>query len=349
MFPLEPVWTLTLEVPPAAAGTLDATRVYIPLQESGVTALLRADGSQVWRSNLSSHWPVVVSGATVAVATAEAVVGLDPATGTERWRTPLATLAVPLVADGRLLVALTVDGQLLALHPDSGAILWRRTLTEVPSSPPALGAIIAVATGNRIVALDRLTGATRWERILDSRPGAPSLVQDLILVATAAHRLHALRAETGLDIWTWRVGGDVIGAAADGQRIYFATLDNVLHAVAAGSGNQQWKTLLTGRPGAAPIVVDGAVLVAGVSSKVESFVARSGKAQASYAATADLLGPPLVDPAVTSVVSVVAIGRDGRITALRSEKRMMRDPVPALLRDLPGRRLTRERLLPPPA
>ncbi len=349
MLPLEPVWTLTLDAPPAAPGTLDATRIYVPLRDAGVASLLRSNGTQVWRVQLDSRWPVVATTTTVAVATDDAVIGLDPGTGTERWRTALSGLTLPLVADTRLLVAATEAGELVALHPDSGAVLWRRGLTERLTVAPALGDVIVVVSGSRVMALDRLTGAPRWERQLASRGGAPTIVRDLVLVATAAHRLHALHQDSGLEAWMWRVGGDVIGVAADAQRIYFATLDNVLHAVAGKSGNQQWKTLLTGRPGAAPIVVDGAILVAGVSSKVESFTARSGTAQGVYIATTDLLGPPLVDPTATRAVSVVAIGRDGRVTALRSEKRMMRDPMPTPLRDLPGRRLTRERLPQPPA
>jgi len=347
-FPLEPAWTLTLDTQPAAPAVMDAERIYLPVQDGGLLALHRDSGRRAWRADLVSRWPAVLAGAVVAAASHEGVEAFEPVSGTPRWHTPLGALAAPLVADATLLIAITDSGEVVALHPDTGAVQWRQPLGTPSAHRPALGDVVLVVLApSRVVALDRVTGVVRWTRELPGTAAAPALLHGLALIGTSRHRLHALQAATGRDAWTWRVGGEVAGAAADERQIYFATLDNVLHAVARGSGNQQWKSLTAGRPAGAPVIVDGAVVVAGAASKLEAFISRTGKVQGTYAATADLLGQPLIDPAATTQIAVVVVGRDGRITALRSEKRQMRDPVPTPLRELPGRRLSRERLRPP--
>jgi outer membrane protein assembly factor BamB len=312
-FPLEVAWTATLDTPPAAGGGMDDASVYLPLRSGEVIALARASGRVLWRF------------------------------------TPAPGISAPLAIDGDLLVAVGGGGEAIAVSAETGVVRWRRALGASSHHPPAIGAGIAFALeGSRVVAVDRVTGVVLWSRTLDGILSAPAVARGLVLVGSSSNYFHALKEGTGYDEWTWRAGGDVIGAAAENDLVYFASLDNVLHAVNRGNGNQRWKAVVPFRPVAPPVSLSGVVIVAGVSPRVDGFLSATGQVQGTYSAVGDLQGTPLVDSSVKPYqVGMVAIARDGRVIGLRPQQLMMRDPTPVPLIDLPGRRLSRERLLSP--
>ena len=49
----------------------------------------------------------------------------------------------------------------------------------------------------------------------------------------------------------------MIGAAADGELVYFASLDNIIRAVNRGNGNQRWKKPTGTRPIGPPLAFGG--------------------------------------------------------------------------------------------
>jgi len=348
-FPLEVAWTATLDTPPAAGGGMDDASVYLPLRSGEVIALARASGRVLWRIAVESRWPPVAGRASVVVASQDGLVGLDPATGERQWFTPAPGISAPLAIDGDLLVAVGGGGEAIAVSAETGVVRWRRALGASSHHPPAIGAGIAFALeGSRVVAVDRVTGVVLWSRTLDGILSAPAVARGLVLVGSSSNYFHALKEGTGYDEWTWRAGGDVIGAAAENDLVYFASLDNVLHAVNRGNGNQRWKAVVPFRPVAPPVSLSGVVIVAGVSPRVDGFLSATGQVQGTYSAVGDLQGTPLVDSSVKPYqVGMVAIARDGRVIGLRPQQLMMRDPTPVPLIDLPGRRLSRERLLSP--
>jgi outer membrane protein assembly factor BamB len=85
----------------------------------------------LWNAHFTAHGPVTgvsVAGGVAVVATSfrQAVVGYDPATGRERWRTPVDGRidSQPTIAGGVVLAG-TANGYVYALNRDTGALVWR--------------------------------------------------------------------------------------------------------------------------------------------------------------------------------------------------------------------------------
>jgi len=72
LLPAEQAWLRSLPASPAAAGIMDARRVYVPLQEGGTLALDRETGETAWTNPFGAPWPLVLAPSlVVAVNTGE--------------------------------------------------------------------------------------------------------------------------------------------------------------------------------------------------------------------------------------------------------------------------------------
>ena len=359
ILPAEPAWSLLLDSPPAAAGVIDADRVYVALQGGGVRAFDRETGAPLWSSDLATAVPPVVSGSHVFVAAPEGIVALAAATGTRGWTHPLASPpSAPFASHDGALVVTTQEAEAIAIRETDGAVLWRRALrspTKQPAAtmrradsrdaPAAAYGVVLALDDSRVVAIDVKTGEPLWERSVPGTLSAPATARDRVLVGSTNNFLYALDSGSGREVWRWRTGGDVIGAAAAGDRIYFASLDNILRAVNRDNGNQQWKTEIPTRPSAPPIAVGDVVLTAGVAPRLDGFVGKTGEALGSYAAPTDLQGVPAIDPDLQPFrVTMVVFTRDGHLTALRPTRMMLPDPPLAPFQTLPGRELAPEKI-----
>lgn len=102
--------------------------IYVPTMGGSVYAL-SLDGQRRWQFTLDGTkpefraTPALVNGTLVAVSRRGVVVGLDPATGQQRWRSEIADTrldANPLVVDGFVYVA-TTKHALIRIDASSGA------------------------------------------------------------------------------------------------------------------------------------------------------------------------------------------------------------------------------------
>jgi outer membrane protein assembly factor BamB len=234
---------------------------------------------------------------------------------------------------------------MVAVRAADGGVLWTRPpQTPVLHAPILVGDhVVAVLKDSVVMAVRATDGDLVWTRQLEGTLSAPVAARDRLLIGSTSNALHALDPQRGIDVWTFPVGGDVIGAAVDGDVVYFASLDNILRAVHRGSGNQRWRTVIPMRPAAPPVAFDGVVVLSGVAPRVDGYNGQTGAAQGSYTAPGALHGSVLIDPLAPYRVSMVAITRDGRVAGARSTSMMMRDPGTTPLTALPGRRLGREK------
>ena len=112
--------------------------------------------------------------------------------------------AGPAVAYGRVFVG-NVNGYVLALDADTGAIAWTRALGNfVYSSPAVSEELVYVGSyDGGLYALDAVTGEVRWRFEAGERiSGSPSVIGDHVYVSTLARvpkegRTYALDAATG--------------------------------------------------------------------------------------------------------------------------------------------------------
>lgn len=108
-------WTFSGDGWMAGAPLVAGDTIYAPSMGGSVYAL-SLDGQQRWQFSLDAEkpelraTPVLVNGVLVAAARRGVVVGLDPATGQQRWRTPIADVrldANPMVIDGSVYLMTT--------------------------------------------------------------------------------------------------------------------------------------------------------------------------------------------------------------------------------------------------
>jgi outer membrane protein assembly factor BamB len=185
------------------------------------------------------------------------LIGLDLATGKERWRFDLA------------------DGQ----GPESGTIAGDTLF--VGTSFPSEGAVDAPV----VYALELASGRQRWRSVLD--PGtdlqwaAPVVDGGQVLVAdTLSHpgsapasHLHALDAESGRRVWKADLHAPEQGFFADppvvaGGLVYLATASRMLLAVDTRSGREVWRD-----EGGFPVLagVGAGLVIALISDRLVAF------------------------------------------------------------------------------
>ena len=342
-----------MPLPPAAAGALDDEHVYIPLREEWMMALDRETGAVAWTRELDANSAPIAKDHTVFVASRGAIRALDAGTGEDRWTTPInSAVTAPLVYDSGWLIAVAQGGIVIALRASDGREIWRRPLgatTEHPPVPGGTDALFLSLADGRVVALRISDGAVMWEQLLPGMLSEPAVAPKRVFVGSTDNFFYAFDAEDGKLQWKWRGGGDVIGAAYDGELLYFASLDNIIRAVNPGNGNQHWQKATATRPVLPPRAFGGIIVLPGVAPSVTVFVAKTGAVMATHAALAPdgraqpLLGAPLFDSDVLPFrVGLVTITRDGLVEGLRPTAMLFREPATTPLALLPGRPLTRE-------
>jgi outer membrane protein assembly factor BamB len=326
---------------------MDRERVYVPLQGGRLVAVTRETGAVSWSTDIATKWPPLLLNDRLVVATSASIRALSAKTCDREWEIPFGELSAGLAAaDGRI-YAVTTDREAIALRAGDGSPLWKHTLDAAAlHAPVQVGALVVISLqGSLVVALNAATGDVVWSRRLEGTLSPPVGAKDRVLVGSTTNNLYALDLKRGDDAWIFRTGGDVIGAAVDGDVVYFVSLDNILRALNRGTGNQQWKTVIPTRPAAPPSAFRGIVVLTGVAPRVDGYVGKTGVAQGSYLAPSDLDGSALIDMSLPPFhVAMVTITRDGRMSALWSQPMMMRDPATTPMTALPGRRLERERL-----
>ena len=196
--------------------------------------------------------------------------------------------AVPLVADGKVFT-LDAGGTVSAFSSASGGRLWAADVTpDNEKRKEGFGGGLAMDGG-------RLYAATGFGTVVAIDPG------------------------NGAVVWSKRIGEPIRSApTAAGGKIYFVSAGNILYALNAQDGQQQWTS--RGLPQAAtllsnvsPAVSGGLVVAPFPSGDVAAFESGSGKAtwreslaRSSETSAAAVLGDParpVIDGGVVFVVS----------------------------------------------
>jgi outer membrane protein assembly factor BamB len=201
---------------------------------------------------------------------------------------------------------------------------------------------IYVALVDRLVRLSLTDGSVRWDRMLPGQLTSIAVARNRVFAGSTSNDMFAFDPDRGSLDWKFRFGGDVIGIATNEDFVFVASLDNLVRGLRRSTGNQVWKQPLKTRPVAAPVIVEGAVAVAGAES-VATFNSRTGAPIGTFESPSLLQGMPAIDPTPAPfAVSVVAVTRDGRAIGLRPEGMMFREKPVQPLSALYGRVLQKE-------
>jgi outer membrane protein assembly factor BamB len=215
------------------------------------------------------------------------LIGLDLASGKQRWRFELASLQAAeygTIAGDTLFIgtSFTSEGAVdppvvYALDLATGRQRWRTVLdrgTDLQWAAPVVdgGQVLVADTlshegsapTSHLHALDAGTGRVRWKADLHAgQQGffaeAPVVADGLVYVATASRRLLALDASSGREVW--RAGGfPVVAGVRDG--LVIAAIDDRLAALDAGSGVRRWEVPIGGGGEHWPVLEGDTVYVA---------------------------------------------------------------------------------------
>ena len=282
----------------------DGKRVYAFLGKSGVHAY-DFDGTLLWTRSVGTEsdprrWgsassPIVVGDLVVVTAGPErrAIVGLDAATGEERWVAPAESLGsvwgTPVTAvidDTRTDVVLGAPGEFWGLNPATGKIRW-----HCPGvGDDGFNTSVVVADGIAYAVEGRSGGSkavraggkgdvgdthTVWSGRDANRFGTPVVYRGRLVVVSGGV-VSCLDAATGERIYQARLpggdggggrrgGGDYSSPVAADGKIYYVTSSGDVHVFAAGDTFESLAVNRVTEEGescaATPAISDGAILI----------------------------------------------------------------------------------------
>jgi outer membrane protein assembly factor BamB len=125
----------------------------------------------------------------------------DTKSGDLVWKLPFlqGVAATPLLIDGRL-VAISALGEVVAVHPRTGDVLWKEVPAGALKPQPFILSPAFSANTAKLFALDASTGATVWRKALPARTNtALVVVGDMLVLGT----------EDGYMNWIALASGDV--------------------------------------------------------------------------------------------------------------------------------------------
>ncbi len=278
----------------------------------------------------------------LVAAGAHALLGLDPASGRERWRREGGLLA--RLQEGLLLQVREGEG-LLAVDARTGGRRWSLPPSALPESLRDVlllpGERLLLVSTSSCTAVDPHDGRTAWHV---APPAARELrvavLGPIAVVGSDGGFAYGLEAATGQVAWRVRLPGPLAAPpVAAGSLSLFACQSplggGALVAIELGHGQRVFETSLGVPPSGAPLLCGGLLMVAGA-------VAGDAVVSAVAAGTGELLwesAPPLGPgaPALSECAGgVLAKSADGSSALL--------DRAGAVLWSRPGRALH-----PPPA
>lgn len=242
-----PRWRVGTGSPVGGGVTFDGDRVYAGTRDGVVLALGATTGEEAWRVDVPgavTSAPAVAGDLVIAVAQDReagtvAAVAVDAATGEERWRftTPPASPAATAAAVGEETVFVGMgDGQVHALDLETGAERWatraRAVVLGVPLyftavQTPAVPGDAVVADLAHVSRFDASTGEERWTFRFPAFVATSSVAvaAGAVLIGDREGFVSAIDLDEGVVVWQRDLGPlPASGVAADGRRVYAATL-----------------------------------------------------------------------------------------------------------------------------
>jgi len=327
IFPPVAAWKTLLDDAVVAPLAADSRHVFVATRAGAVRALDPKTGEVLWKvegvpGRLSAN-----DGSLLVRDENGSVTSLHPRTGAVRWRVDTGVPGpLPVVLDGER--ALVAGQGLSAISLENGATVWiDRTGAETTTPPvPTTARLLTGEKDGTLRCRDRATGVSLWTLRTHDALLAPPLVEESkrrLFLGTSDRRILEVSLDKGKPGWRWKVGADVAHA---GLLLYghvmFAAYDAVLYALQRG-GNLAWRGPLPSRPLAAPLVVEGRVLVACLENQLVVFDAVNGTSEGSFTTTAEIRTPPILAGSLIVLGlrdrSVIAYALAGRLPAAPAE------------------------------
>ncbi|MDE0662206.1 MAG: outer membrane protein assembly factor BamB [Gammaproteobacteria bacterium] len=270
-------------------------RILVGTTRGEVVALNAGDGSEAWRTQLTSEIlspPAADEGVVMAQTNDGRLVALEPADGATRWsydnQVPLLTLrgtATPVITGGFVFAGFG-DGRVAALSTESGAPIWQHRLM-LPQ------------------------GRTELERLVDV-DGAPLVVPErgALFAISYQGRLKALSPPDGRLLWEMPASSHLDLAQGYGQ-LYFVSDEDVVTAVQQTSAEVVWRQEgLKNRKLTSPLAFSNYVLVGDAEGYLHVLAQSDGRFVARRRLSAGLRSPMIESDGI-----VYVLANDGKLSA----------------------------------
>jgi outer membrane protein assembly factor BamB len=276
---------------PGAGGGL----VAVGGLDGEVIVLDAASGTEKWKGKVGAEViaaPVIADNLVFVRSNDGRVTAFDAATGARRWfwSRELPSLTVRgndgiLVGPGFVFVG-NDDGTLVALSEQDGRLLWEQAvaqpegrseldrMADVDGTPVLDGTTIyATSYKNQTMAIDGPTGRPIWQR---ENGGAGRLGNgsDRVVVSDAGGTVWAIDKSTGGSLWSQPglARRDLTGVAVQGDYAVVGDYDGYVHWLRLDNGQFAARMRVGGDAvKAAPLVVDGVLLVQNIDGEVTAF------------------------------------------------------------------------------
>ncbi|MCZ8236148.1 MAG: outer membrane protein assembly factor BamB [Inhella sp.] len=324
----------SVEFPLAVAASGDRFTV---ADSSGTVVALRAqDGGELWRAQVGDKLAAGVGsdGRFAAVVTRNQELVVIEA-GQVLWRKAMKSpvMTSPLVAGERVFVQ-AVDRSVHAFDAQDGRKLWELArpgdalLLAHPGGLIPYKDTLVVGQGPRLAGVDPLRGTMRWEANLANPRGTNEVerladvvgplvrVGDLICGRAFQSAVGCLSAARGSLVWNRQNAGSV-GVGASPELVVGSDALSRLTAWRTTNGESLWTSdEFERRQLTAPLVVGKGVWVGDFQGYMHWLDTATGKAQARLQAGSS---PIVTAPVALADGTVVVVGKDGGVHALRSD------------------------------
>lgn len=308
--------------------------MYAASDNGELLALEASTGRVLWRLRLSDGLSAGVGGDAnrVAVVTLNNEL-LSIQSGEVSWRVrlPARVLTPPLVAGGRVFVALS-DRSTMAFDGSTGARLWTQPRTGDPLVLRQAGVLLAVGDTlvsgglGRLQGLNPANGRVVWdaplatprgtnevERLVDT-VGPVSRVGNSVCARAFNASVGCVDAGTGRVVWT-RPSQGAVGLGGDAQHVVGADSDGRLVAWRRDNGEPAWSLERFKHRGlTAPVVLNGHLAVGDEQGLVHWLNLKTSADVARWRAD----GSAIVGAPVTAAGMVVVQTRKGGVYAWRA-------------------------------
>lgn len=244
------------------------------------------------------------------------------ATDVQEWSAPLAVFGLVTAAS---IEAGAGCASIHAFELSSGIPLWDFDLPDPRGIYPDRGAmaisedgtLYAATLGGSVVALDVIRGTRRWSTQVTGIVYGGAIISGNYLIVPADKNLYVLDRQTGAIIRTLPMNGRIDTApAADSERIYAASDDNVIQAFSLEIGNKEWQTPVDGPFDAAPLLLGNRLYTATMTGNLYALDTQTGTVQWKTEVTEKSIS---VTPAVSSDGLLFVAAGDGFVHILAAD------------------------------
>ncbi len=265
--------------------------VYVGGMDGRLYALNVADGSQKWRTVITSNGaiytasPLIKNGLVYIGDYRGRCHAFRVSDGAAIWAydipSPYANINSSPVLDGNTIYFASYDGKIYALDAGTGAYKWATVSTGNPiaSGMALVNGYIYVGTYSNVYAFDAGSGSTKWigaATQYSQFDASPTLNKDTVFIGGIDGNMYALNAGDGAVIWTKKLGSGSIMASPvySNGIIYIGSGEGAMYALASSSGNIIWNSSVAGSTKniySGPTLSDRALYSASLEGSVEAF------------------------------------------------------------------------------